>query len=866
MQHLTGTLPVLQYKYKQKQKQMQQQKHKQASNGTITVTVMTPRRVLSLVDFLRMLIIEFPLAILIGCLAASWGIHRFYYEYYELYMESLLWTDQKHDTEATYYRRVCTEEDFSTDSLDDMLIATNETADQAADKLLYHGSIIFPKLISDQTAYQLREHILERNQKLTREDVEFIWLISQRHRWSYKVDVDDHPSVANAMNEIANHDQFRQTMEALFGSHPALVELTAITSAYGAGDQHFHKDNTADQTTQFYARSFADMYSVFIPLQDTTAEMGATDACPGLHICHNDDELCDEETALRISNDERLWQTGDAWIFQMSVDHRGPAHTAKDAPERVILILTFAARPNMLEHDVRIPSLETSYSLKMEMSGQTISDLKNKPKSWLWKTLTYLGIHDSLGWDYIHFSAQRIINEQFGFRKDDLKMHLQRMNKDTSTTWMGKIKDRLRRELFGGEMPHDRQLRNKNEETDNLVWKVYVEACIEKIQSKTRNACIIAFMIYTISLVITVLLPVPGRSSRGYRLIRSVFTVCALTAPFLGLVFMAYHRLETSQWGRDIRTGRIFDRPFLDPDIPSAWQVPSKMGPTLFPWKNDILIPTRLDAPGLAAKNRFLEISHPGNRLWKSLLDQHAQVYLTTIPLVQEAIITSIHNEILKTGEFLLQNHEGNWVILNDFESRKYTRRKLLEYLPLVGVLGKSMREIESNLRHGRNRHTALYRHHLPALLHRMMQTIYQEKPDMTKEKYTENIVKTPFHIWKIPELPGISSPSISKRVFGVAPIKGVVRHNWSVDDYVIAFDGEIWIEGMVQKVINDTHSWYYDIELDNGEYLTGVSESLIRFYSDVMLVEGRVEQNDHRPPSRIVRVTSEGRVAREEL
>ena len=33
-------------------------------------------------------------------------------------------------------------------------------------------------------------------------------------------------------------------------------------------------------------RTFADMYSIFIPLQDTTAAMGATDACPGEYVCY----------------------------------------------------------------------------------------------------------------------------------------------------------------------------------------------------------------------------------------------------------------------------------------------------------------------------------------------------------------------------------------------------------------------------------------------------------------------------------------------------------------------------------------------------------------------------------------------------
>lgn len=249
-----------------------------------TISQSPKKRAVASLDILRMLLIETPLALLIGCVALTWGIHCFYYDYYEIYMASLLWTDEKQARETTYYRRVCTEDDFSADSLDEMVISPNETAKQAADKLLYHGSIIFPKLISTESAQELREHILERNRKLTEDDVEFIWLISNPNRWSYKVDIDDHPSVAKVMNEVASHAQFRETLEDMFGTHPALVELTAITSAFGAGDQHFHKDNTADQTTQYYARSFADMYSVFIPLQDTTAEMGATDACPGKRV------------------------------------------------------------------------------------------------------------------------------------------------------------------------------------------------------------------------------------------------------------------------------------------------------------------------------------------------------------------------------------------------------------------------------------------------------------------------------------------------------------------------------------------------------------------------------------------------------
>ena len=52
-------------------------------------------------------------------------------------------------------------------------------------------------------------------------------------------------------------------------------------SAYGAGDQHWHADNDFQGSQMHFARSFVPMYSLFIPLQDTTAKMGATSACPG---------------------------------------------------------------------------------------------------------------------------------------------------------------------------------------------------------------------------------------------------------------------------------------------------------------------------------------------------------------------------------------------------------------------------------------------------------------------------------------------------------------------------------------------------------------------------------------------------------
>lgn len=228
--------------------------------------------------------------------------------------------------------------------------------------------------------------------------------------------------------------------------------------------------------------------------------------------------------------------------------------------------------------------------------------------------------------------------------------------------------------------------------------------------------------------------------------------------------------------------------------------------------------------------------------------------------------MTSIHSEIQRHGEFMLQNHEGNWVLLNDLEARKYTRRKLLEQDPLVGVLGRRMRELGSELRHGRGRHTALSRHHSPALLFRLEEIVYQEKPEQRKEKYSGKTADPFSFRWKIPEVPRHVKSLTTKRTFGMLSLEGFAPYNWSIGDYVIAFDGNQWLEGKIEKIFKVSRQVFFDVALANDEHLRGISETLLRFYNDGMIVEGALQENEDEPASRIVRVTSEGDYEIEEL
>ena len=192
-------------------------------------------------SWLMLVGIEIPLAVFVGSFTASRTMTYFYDTYYVPYMKSVQWTGDNIDDEYTYYNRVCTLEDFSARTVNDMVVESNVEGKDGTTLALEHGSVIFPNVISKETSEELRNHILYRNSILTGDDPEFIWLISNKQRWSYKIDIDDDLSVAKVLQEMSRNVELTKTMEDLLGPNPSMVELTAITSAYGAGDQHFHK-------------------------------------------------------------------------------------------------------------------------------------------------------------------------------------------------------------------------------------------------------------------------------------------------------------------------------------------------------------------------------------------------------------------------------------------------------------------------------------------------------------------------------------------------------------------------------------------------------------------------------------------------
>ena len=180
--------------------------------------------------------------------------------------------DARRDVEVTGYHYSCTSDDISATVADELVLPRNATPDsQAVERMQTHGAAILPDILSPATAQTLRQFIVAEN---TRQ--EGFYVLAGDHRYSFGLQVDQHPSLAVALEEIAHHATLQTLLTKLVGRNPAVMEFTAITSEYGATAQAFHQDVVPEGSAAKYARSFVPSYSLFIPLQDTTAAMGAT--------------------------------------------------------------------------------------------------------------------------------------------------------------------------------------------------------------------------------------------------------------------------------------------------------------------------------------------------------------------------------------------------------------------------------------------------------------------------------------------------------------------------------------------------------------------------------------------------------------
>lgn len=357
--------------------------------------------------------VEAPLAGLFGCLVAVLILHRVHDEY--LYKQITLMRFQYENRdymEPMYYHRYCDGHDVSATSVSQLLVPENGTAQEYVAHQMTHGASLYPNLLSPETMHELREFIVEENKKQ-----KGFYVIQNEHRYSWGIDVNMHPAIKKYWKELASNEALVTGIQAIVGPDPAIIEFTAITSAFGAKDQHDHQDVVPPGSGAKFAHSFVPSYSLFIPLQDTSYDMGATHVCPGTHLCS---EGCDEhcmEHNLAMSGEDDKWPKGYGALVNQQTTHKGMGHFKEGGLDRVVIIATFAPRPQTFRGlETRMIGQGGSYSIDWSHWGHTFSDFTFAEER-MWeplKTMRSLGLVKGNGWNMITVASMRIANDDTG--------------------------------------------------------------------------------------------------------------------------------------------------------------------------------------------------------------------------------------------------------------------------------------------------------------------------------------------------------------------------------------------------------------------------------------------------------------------
>ncbi|GKY96123.1 hypothetical protein MPSEU_000572600 [Mayamaea pseudoterrestris] len=690
-----------------------------------------PRR---LAMILRAFFCDVPLLLVFLVYASLLWLSHVYDNYLYEQLQAMHISQERRATEITYYTRTCSEEDVTAKSGADLYLSMNATADQAYNHQLLHGFTVFPSVLTPATANALRQHVVERN-TFNASDEESIHLIAHDNRYSFGLQ-SSFPAVSNALIEIANHRLLRPALEKILGRNPTLIEMTAITSSFGAVDQHWHEDVVPTGSAAQYARTFGPIYSLFVPLQLTTKAMGATDACPGTHYCSaaGTDIVCGQHGIAMVGEDG-VWPAGDGLLMNMQAFHRGTAHTDPSGPDRVMLILSFTNRQRRAES--RQLSQGYSYSLRWDQYGHTLNDMSkadrimHKP----WTLLRTLGLFKLPGteWgiDYVTSACMRIANEDYGFREDDLNDFLER-----GGIWW--IPTFLQAQLTD----------------DSYSWYDYFhdtgKLCLNFFQSKlVPGFAGIYLFLYTI---------VSG-FSREDRLTATARNAIVRLFVLGCIVFILYRlaiiRVDSSDWAKDLRQKKRYRGVIKNQRL---FGIKSE-GPSTLPHRRDVLIETRYGSDTLAMYEDYID-GHPGNRFFREYVTGAADSFHQYPEFLKNASAYYVFQAVKDNqGRFLYQGPTGAWEWMTDAKSIAYVRMILATHShPTKKMLARALRRLVSNVMYGIHSETRMAQGHtVPYLQHLKVKIIrsdgYEVKHSQLSKKDSSSQLRSFLSLESLPIL-----------------------------------------------------------------------------------------------------------------
>jgi hypothetical protein len=422
----------------------------------------------------------------------------------------------------------------------------------------------------------------------------------------------------------------------------------------------------------------------------------------------------------------------------------------------------------------------------------------DKVKGFPWKYLRSLGIykpvydhngHESVwGWDYLTVVCSRIINEQFGFRRDDL---------ETLTTKIKRRYGNLPRYLFG-HLPEDGQYELNG-------WQEYIVETLERCIKVSWVAFGVMSLVYFMSSIM--MNHERRRIQRGFSIV-SMLILCDLGALYY---------LRQTPWGQDIISHRAFESPYvIEDDL-----LGSHDELTTLPNVKDVLIPTRLDSPFLAGMN--IIFNHQiGNSLLNNLVSFYGQFNASV--LMEKVIVESIRMDIEKSGSrFLLQNDRGDWETVSDKDSILIIRKALCqEKNDILKLMIQQIRFGKSDAKYGRFRTSVMSRKHALDYLESIENSIYN-MTDLPKSEPKPKVsaFKSSYLHPSMEDMRGKTSQTTT-----TWENRPKYTSHLQLGDRVEAFfEGDGWFKGDLVGVYRNK----YAVLFDDGDYQEGLINTYVR-------------------------------------
>ena len=616
-------------------------------------------------SWLRIATCEFGILL---CLLASLAFHLtliYHKTVIHPYLKTLEWTIERAENEETYYTFECSSKDISTDTVDEIFLKApqNKTMD-AINTAMLHGAVVLPDLLSSERLTELRRHVMKRLKYL--EHSESVPVIAGDHRWSFALKATEDISVVHALQDLGQNKFLQETIEGLIGKPAALMELQIIASIAGSPTQYWHADTEPENSAMRFSETFAPLYTLLIPLQDTTPSMGATAICPGSHrcafmdACHGFGETAANATTWRkehgigyqVSHPETgIWQGGSGLLYNSQIQHHGSEHSKGQARAALIISFTRAPRHKLLERPAYLPTLGSVFALHWNQQGYLFDDLKDPYKFIATPLSTTLGLSESrqegqVGWNLPLFDSIRMANRQIGFSIPDFR-YLERFTPNNGGVYVSLAR------LLGVRLP-------KEEHPTYYPMELVLVRMVERLQILS----IVLALMLGIAYLMGVSSYIPTDLNMSI-LRMALFFILVATCGIIGS-----KKLDTKTSNMTIQTTSTQYNP-TDPYIQSL----------VTPSYQDVIFP-RLD---MTKRENGSQVTtsyyHPGNRRWNDVTKKVANNYALYIGLpaaFQESILLHIIDTTMtqKGYQFVERNDKGDWLVM-DIETA-ITETKLL--------------------------------------------------------------------------------------------------------------------------------------------------------------------------------------------